>query len=108
MDEATSSVDAHADGAIQQELNSGSLSRSTQLLVAHRLGTVMHADLICVLDGGRIIEQGPASTLMKSPGSAFSQLIHAAALADENHCQRDRLPSVSVPSDDAFCMITPP
>ena len=74
MDEATSSVDSHADAAIQQELSGGALAGTTQLVVAHRLRTVLDADLVYVLDNGHVIEYGsPKSLLLSSQVAGFER-----------------------------------
>lgn len=101
MDEATSSVDAQADSAVQQELASGAFRSTTQLIVAHRLGTVSNVDLVCVLDSGRVAELGPPAELLRSPSSMYAQLLHASAAAGGGH----RRPSICVPADDGFCVI---
>ena len=65
MDEATSALDN-----LTQEQVSRSLAKLnvTRIVVAHRLTTIMDADVIYVLDGGRIVEQGPYAALMKEKG----------------------------------------
>jgi ATP-binding cassette, subfamily B, bacterial len=55
LDEATSALDAVTEQAIQQEL---AAMRCTRVVIAHRLSTVLDADLIVVLDNGRIVERG--------------------------------------------------
>ena len=67
LDEATASVDTLTEALIQQALHR-LLAGRTALVIAHRLSTIRDADLICVVEGGRIVEQGA----MKScwPGTA--------------------------------------
>lgn len=65
LDEATSSLDALSEGAIHQEI--ASLS-STRVVIAHRLSTVRDADLILVMEGGRVVEQGDHLSLMEQGG----------------------------------------
>jgi subfamily B ATP-binding cassette protein MsbA len=46
----------------------------TSLLIAHRLSTVRHADLIVVLDKGRVVEQGAHNDLVARPGGKYAEL----------------------------------
>jgi ABC-type transport system involved in Fe-S cluster assembly fused permease/ATPase subunit len=57
FDEATSSLDSHTEQAIQRTLAEVAEDHTT-LVIAHRLSTVVDADRILVMEGGRIIEQG--------------------------------------------------
>jgi ABC-type multidrug transport system fused ATPase/permease subunit len=63
LDEATSSVDALAEARIQRALAALARGR-TSLIVAHRLSTIRHADLVLVLDHGRIVERGNHAQLL--------------------------------------------
>lgn len=67
LDEATSALDAEAEEAVQQGLQQAMAGR-TVLVIAHRLATVQEADLIVVLDGGSIVQQGSHDELMASGG----------------------------------------
>ena len=67
LDEATSALDAESEAMIQDALNEVMKGRTT-LVVAHRLSTVEKADIIAVLEQGRIVEQGPPSELLAANG----------------------------------------
>ncbi|HEV7370531.1 ABC transporter ATP-binding protein/permease [Arenibaculum sp.] len=67
FDEATSALDSHTERAIRDSL--AEVSRgTTTLVIAHRLSTVVHADEILVLDGGRVVERGTHAALLARRG----------------------------------------
>ena len=72
FDEATSALDSETEQAIQAELERIAKGRTT-LVIAHRLSTVMDADQILVLDGGRIVERGTHRALLSAAG-AYAQM----------------------------------
>jgi len=67
FDEATSALDSQSEKSIQAELERIQVGRTT-LSIAHRLSTVMNADLILVMDGGRIVERGRHGELLAAGG----------------------------------------
>ncbi len=67
LDEATSSIDALTEAKLQQALVS-LLRGRTSFVVAHRLSTIRHADLVLVLDQGKIVERGTHASLLASGG----------------------------------------
>ena len=67
LDEATSSIDALTEARIQRALVA-LLRGRTSLVVAHRLSTIRHADLVLVLEQGRVIERGTHAALLSQRG----------------------------------------
>jgi len=67
LDEATSSLDTQSESLIQQSLDSLLRGRTT-LVIAHRLSTIRRADLILVVEAGRIVERGRHDELLERKG----------------------------------------
>ena len=67
LDEATSALDAHSERMVQAALETAMQGRTT-LVIAHRLATVQKADVIWVLDHGRMVEQGTHTELVAKGG----------------------------------------
>ena len=74
LDEATAHLDSESEAAVQQALEH-TLAGRTALVIAHRLSTVRAADLIAVVDGGRIVEQGRHAALI-TRGGLYAALYH--------------------------------
>jgi ATP-binding cassette subfamily B multidrug efflux pump len=67
MDEATANVDTLTEARIQQATEAV-LERKTVLVIAHRLSTIVHADRICVMQAGKVVEMGSHRELLDSGG----------------------------------------
>ena len=67
LDEATSALDAGSETLVQEALEKLMEGRTT-LVIAHRLATILKADRILVLDGGRVVEEGTHESLVKQGG----------------------------------------
>jgi ATP-binding cassette subfamily B protein len=77
LDEATSALDSLSEARVREGL--AALCRGvTTLVIAHRLSTVVDADQICVLEGGRIVERGRHAQLL-ARGGVYAGLWHRQA-----------------------------
>ena len=72
LDEATAHLDSESEAAVQRALKTA-LAGRTSLVIAHRLSTIREADLILVVDGGRIVEQGRHDDLL-ARGGLYAEL----------------------------------
>jgi ATP-binding cassette subfamily B protein len=81
LDEATASVDTETEKLIQNAV-SRVLKGRTSFIIAHRLSTIRDADLILVVDKGRIIEKGTHSELLRK-GGRYAALCRAMQLREE-------------------------
>ncbi len=70
LDEATSSIDTRTEKLVQTGMDNLMKGRTT-FVIAHRLSTVRNADLICVLDHGKIIEMGNHNELIAQKGTYY-------------------------------------
>ncbi|MEV4225469.1 peptidase domain-containing ABC transporter [Nonomuraea sp. NPDC049725] len=75
LDEATSNLDSAAEAAIEARL---ARLPQTRIVIAHRLSTVRDADLILVLDAGRIVQRGTHDQLISVPGK-YAELVATQA-----------------------------
>nr|GMD08275.1 ABC transporter B family member 9-like [Ipomoea batatas] len=74
LDEATSALDAESERIVQEALDRV-MSNRTTVVVAHRLTTIRNADLIAVVQSGKLVEQGTHDELIRDPNGAYSQLV---------------------------------
>ncbi len=87
LDEATSNIDTRTEKRVQAAfdrlLRPENGSKKTGFVVAHRLSTIVHADIILVMDKGQIIERGTHTELLKKNG-AYASLYQAQFARTEN------------------------
>ncbi|BAF09717.1 ABC transporter B family member 2 [Oryza sativa Japonica Group] len=74
LDEATSALDVESERVVQQALDRVMRNRTT-VMVAHRLSTIKNADVISVLQDGKIIEQGAHHQLIENRNGAYHKLV---------------------------------
>jgi ATP-binding cassette subfamily B (MDR/TAP) protein 9 len=80
LDEATSALDAESEAMVQEAIdkmisNDRSNSSMTVIIVAHRLSTVQNADMIFVVESGKVVESGSHNELMSNLDGAYANLI---------------------------------
>jgi subfamily B ATP-binding cassette protein MsbA len=80
LDEATSALDSESEALVQDAL-ANLMRNRTSFVIAHRLSTIQRADVIIVLDRGRIAEIGKHDELLGKPGGVYASL-HAMQFAE--------------------------
>jgi len=94
LDEATSSVDTRTELLIQQAMATLRTDR-TSFVIAHRLSTIRDADVIVVMDGGRIVEQGDHDDLLAARGAYYDLYVSQFTGPAETPDDPDPVPVVS-------------
>lgn len=84
LDEPTSAIDVGTEQLIQQAIDTISKDK-TVIVIAHRLSTIEHADMICMFDQGKILEEGTHDELLAEKG-----LYYALYNSEEKMAQEDR------------------
>jgi len=72
MDEATSALDTHSETIVKKVIDDFKAQGKTIIVIAHRLSTIANADVILVMEHGKIVEQGTHDYLIKQKGEYFS------------------------------------
>lgn len=73
LDEATSALDSESERVVQRALDKAAEGRTT-VAIAHRLSTIQGADMIYVLEGGRVVEQGSHEELVNGKGKYYEMV----------------------------------
>ncbi len=97
LDDATSSVDTETEEQIQAALEQLMPGRTT-FVVAHRIQTVMDADLILVLDKGRVVQSGAHARLIREPG-LYREIYEIQSRIEEevqHEIHRDAVPELAI------------
>ncbi len=71
LDEATSALDTESERLVQDAIEKMMKNR-TSIVIAHRLSTIQNADLIVVMQKGKIVEQGKNEDLLKNKGVYYN------------------------------------
>ncbi|KAH6659132.1 ABC transporter [Truncatella angustata] len=80
LDEATSALDTESERIVQDAINQAAAGDRITIAVAHRLSTIRHADVICVFEGGKIVETGTHEELL-AHGNLYKKMCEAQSLA---------------------------
>jgi len=88
LDEATSNLDTESEQLIQASLAT-LLEDRTTFVIAHRLSTIRRADVILLMEGGRVVERGTHESLMAARGLYYDMVVRQA----ESHHEQDFVPS---------------
>ncbi len=97
LDEATAHLDSESEAAVQQALRTA-LTGRTSLVIAHRLSTVRDADLVLVIDQGRIVERGTHDALLAG-GGLYAELYRTQF--------RQQISPTDTPDDDGEFPVLP-
>jgi ATP-binding cassette subfamily B protein len=97
LDEATAHLDSESEAAVQQALRTA-LTGRTSLVIAHRLSTVRDADLVLVIDEGRIVERGTHDALLAG-GGLYAELYRTQF--------RQQISPTDTPDDDGEFPVLP-
>lgn len=81
LDEATSALDSASEEVVEEALKTASKGRTT-IAIAHRLSSIQHADIIYVLDSGRMVECGTHSELLTMRGE-YWKMVNLQSLESE-------------------------
>lgn len=95
LDEATSALDVESEKYVQEALDRVMRGRTT-VVVAHRLSTIQHADIIAVLQEGRVVEVGSHAELVKKGGT------YATLVKLQRHTPLNQPPSAKLSHQRAF------
>jgi ABC-type bacteriocin/lantibiotic exporter with double-glycine peptidase domain len=87
LDEATSALDSESEVLVQRAIDKASEGRTT-VAIAHRLSTIKRADMIYVLDGGKVVEQGRHEELVHRRGRYY-EMVKLQELGEIQTVQRD-------------------
>ncbi|KAL1338032.1 hypothetical protein HN51_032721 [Arachis hypogaea] len=83
LDEATSALDSESERVVQEALDKAAVGRTT-VIIAHRLSTVQNADLIAVVQNGKVVEIGPHQTLIQNDAGIYTSLVRLQASKNNN------------------------
>ncbi|XP_061365629.1 ABC transporter B family member 15-like [Gastrolobium bilobum] len=88
LDEATSALDSESERVVQEALDKAAVGRTT-IIIAHRLSTIRNADVIAVVQSGKIMEMGSHHQLIQNDNGLYTSLVHLQQTDKTNNEQDD-------------------
>ncbi|KAG2383942.1 hypothetical protein LR48_Vigan393s000100 [Vigna angularis] len=82
LDEATSALDSESERVVQEALDKAAVGRTT-IIIAHRLSTIRNADVIAVMQSGKIMEMGSHHELIQNDNGLYTSLVRLQQAKDE-------------------------
>ncbi|KAL2335593.1 hypothetical protein Fmac_016806 [Flemingia macrophylla] len=82
LDEATSALDSESERVVQEALDKAAVGRTT-IIIAHRLSTIRNADVIAVVQNGKIMEMGSHNELIQNDNGLYSSLVRLQQTRNE-------------------------
>ncbi|WVZ14023.1 hypothetical protein V8G54_011589 [Vigna mungo] len=82
LDEATSALDSESERVVQEALDKAAVGRTT-IIIAHRLSTIRNADVIAVVQSGKIMEMGSHHELIQNDNGLYTSLVRLQQAKDE-------------------------
>jgi len=82
LDEATSALDSESERVVQEALDKAAVGRTT-IIIAHRLSTIRNADVIAVVQSGKIMEMGSHHELIQNENGLYTSLVRLQQAKDE-------------------------
>ncbi|KAH7123470.1 putative multidrug resistance protein 1, 2 [Dactylonectria estremocensis] len=105
LDEATAALDTRSERLVQDALQAASKDRTT-IIIAHRLSTIQKADMIMVLDHGKVVEQGSHEELLAT-SSTYASLVKAQQLSKNHNAEKVEEVSVNDEVDEESRALLP-
>jgi ABC-type multidrug transport system fused ATPase/permease subunit len=99
MDEATAAIDGGTDGKIQSMIRS-EFQGCTLLIIAHRLITIIDADMIICMDNGEVVESGSPSELLDNADGIFTSLVEETGETSSNFLKQVARGEATITNDN--------
>ncbi|XP_020240290.1 ABC transporter B family member 15 [Cajanus cajan] len=97
LDEATSALDSESERVVQEALDKAAVGRTT-IIIAHRLSTIRNADVIAVVQNGKIMEMGSHHELIENDNGLYTSLVRLQQAKNEKEETHFHLPPPPLPS----------
>ncbi|KAK7266245.1 hypothetical protein RIF29_18887 [Crotalaria pallida] len=95
LDEATSALDSESERFVQEALDKAAVGRTT-IIIAHRLSTIRNADIIAVVQNGKIMEMGSHNELIQNEHGLYTSLVHLQQTEKSSKIDQEDIPNSSI------------